>query len=90
MKVYSDKGIEYEALKLPYSRMTGCKAYETDGKCEYYAYGYISGGCWEGSICLHPEAKGNKTSWLTICPIKEVKDFATVAKCLEVNNGKAC
>jgi len=68
MKVYDEDKREYEALKLPYSRQTKCRACKNDSKCKYYAYSYIPGGCWEGSICLHPKAQGNKRGWLLICP----------------------
>jgi len=58
-----------KGFRLPLSvhRSVDCPAYEANGRCKYYGYGYIEGG-WEGSVCFHPRAVGNKAGWLTHCP----------------------
>lgn len=66
------KGNETRAFKLPNYYSVNCLAYEANSECEYYGYGYIEGG-WDGALCFHPKAKGNKTGWLINCPIKEVQ-----------------
>lgn len=67
------EGNKEQAFKLPYYRSVNCPAYESDGNCEYYGYGYIESG-WEGSLCRHPQAKGNKGGWLIQCPLTEKAD----------------
>ena len=53
-------------FKLPLYR-SDCPAYEANEGCKFYGHGYMGGG-WEGSICLHPRAEGNKAGWLMGCP----------------------
>ena len=54
-------------FKLPSYRSVNCPAYEANERCKYYGHGYVESG-WDGSICFHPRAEGNKTGWLMGCP----------------------
>ena len=62
---------EITGFKIPDHRPTGCLPFGTDGKeCEFH-YVAAAGECWEGFICSHPEAIGNKGDWLVECPTKK-------------------
>ena len=56
-----------KGFKLPLYRSANCPAYGANERCKYYGYGYVEGG-WDGSICFHPRAEGNKAGWLMGCP----------------------
>ena len=75
MSKWSDaQGNEISAFKLCASRPMGCPPYESnkgDRHCEFYGIGFVKGGDWEGFLCLHPKAKGNKNGWLIVCPITQ-------------------
>jgi len=72
MNVYGEKGNTVNAYKMPLYRSVHCPAYEANGECEYYGTSFIECGSWEGSICLHPEAEGNKNGWLISCPLAPI------------------
>lgn len=69
MKWANSEGKTREGFKMPYHRRVKCPAYEAHEECEYYGFGSMEGG-WEGSLCFHPKAEGNKGGWLIICPIQ--------------------
>ena len=56
-----------KGFKLPLYRSVNCPAYEANEGCKFYGHGYVESG-WDGSICFHPRAEGNKTGWLVGCP----------------------
>jgi len=66
-KWYDRQGNVVEAFKLPNYRSVGCIAHERNGSCEWEGLSWIEGG-WEGFICYHPDAEGNKGGWLLNCP----------------------